>query len=130
MMMRRALGISLLVAASLFHSQQVAGQALESVRPPKLSLKVVSGGPAPSYYPLGEEEKSGWAAEIKGFRRLPSARWLSGPPVESLRLCFSREGARAARVKVYALREGDAALGGTLVSEHLVWEGQEHSVTQ
>ena len=105
-------------------------QAQEAKQSLKLSLKVIIYmGAAPTFYPLADEEKMGGGGIIRDFRRLPSARLLSGPPVDEVVLMFSREGARA-RVSVYIGRGSEAARESLKIAEYVVSEWHEETITQ
>jgi hypothetical protein len=128
--LHRTLGaVLVLTACSLV--QPPAG-ALPAQEPPpaKLSLRVVTfAGAAPTFYPLGDRDKSGAAAVIGGFRILSSPRLPGGPPVDTLVLNFSREGP-GARVTVYVHRGGEQSRESIRVAEYLVGEGQEYVVAR
>jgi hypothetical protein len=102
-------------------------QTAQEQRPrAKLSVRVVTyAGATPVFYPLADEDKSSIRAVIEGFRRLPSARWSSGLPVQRVVLHVSREGA-AARAQVYVERGGETSPESVKVAEHLLWEGREY----
>ena len=131
MKMRRALVISLLVAASTLLSRPAAGQTLESSLTPKLSLKVIIfEGSAPTYYPLGDKEKSGTGAVIRDFRRLQWRPPLGGEaPVYSVTLGFHREDGRA-RVRVSVHYDPDSSMDEVKVGEYTVGEGEEYTVAE
>jgi hypothetical protein len=128
----RVPNILLLAACSFILA---AGQARQGQTPQnrpapnRLSLRVVIyEGAAPTFYPVGDADKSVGSGLIRDFRRLPSAIWRNDTRVRSLLVSGSREGARV-RVSVYAYGE-DFAPGGLKLAEYLAGEGEEYAVTQ
>ena len=118
------------LAVCLLAAHAAAAQTSPSEQPLKLSLKlVIFDGASPTFYPLADEDRKGMAAVIRDFRRLPAARFLSGPPVDAIVLFFSREGS-AARVSVEAQAGGESSREKLKVAEYVVREGQQYAVTQ
>ena len=116
------------LAAGLLSALTVAAQEPQAAPLSKLSLKVVVGHGRPTFYPLPDENKQG-AGGLIGAGQLPSARRLSGPPVDTVQLVFAREGS-GARVTVYAHRGSGESRESLKVAECFVSERQEYTVTQ
>ena len=130
MKLHKPLSVVLLLAISSLHSLHAGAQTPPEQTRAKLSLRVVIfERAAPTFYPLPDGDKSGSAAVIGAFGRLPSARLLGGPPVDTIQLNFAREG-DGARVTVYAYRGSEAARESLRVAEYLVGEGREYAVSQ
>ena len=107
-----------------------AAQAQQAESPLKISLRVViHSRAAPTFYPLPDEDKQGSGGVIRDFGRLPSARFLSGPPVDAVSLGFAREGG-AARVSVYVHRGSEGSRENLKVAEYVIAEGHEQTVVQ
>ncbi|HEX8191102.1 MAG TPA: hypothetical protein VF586_22270 [Pyrinomonadaceae bacterium] len=118
------------LAACLLSALAAAAQTPPPEPPVKLSLMaVIFEGAGPTFYPLADDDKKGMGAVIRDFRRLPSARFMGGPPVDTVVLFFSREGA-AARVSVEAHRGGESARERLKVAEYVVGEGRMYALTQ
>jgi hypothetical protein len=116
------------LAAGLLSALTVAAQEPQAAPLSKLSLKVVVGHGRPTFYPLPDKNKQG-AGGLFGAGQLPSARLLSGPPVDTVQLAFAREGS-GARITVYAHRGSGESRESLKVAECFVSERQEYTVTQ
>ena len=120
--MRLKLPAVIALATSLLTALAAAAQTPQGEPPVKLSLSVVIGAlSAPTFYPLHDEDKKGTGAVI-GFGQLPTARLLSGPPVDTVVLNFARQG-NGAQVTVYAHRGSEANRESLKVAECIVGEG-------
>jgi hypothetical protein len=117
------------LAFCLLLTLAAAAQTAQSGPPVKLSLRVAIGARGvPSFYPLSDEEGKGAGASY-GIRPLPSARLLSGPPVDTVTVSFVREG-NGARVNVYAHRGSGENRESLKVAECVLGEWQECEATQ
>lgn len=100
--LRATLGPAL--AACLLAAHAASAQTPQPGPPPlRLSVRVAIGASGvPSFYPLPDEDGKGSSA-FYGVRQLPSARLLSGPPVDTVTVSFVRAGS-GARIAVHAHR--------------------------
>ena len=128
--MRTRLPAVLAISTCLLAAHAASAQTPQSASPVKLSLMtVIFEGARPTFYPLADEDGKGMGAVIRDFRRLSSARLLSGPPVDAVVLQFSREGV-AARVSVEVHRGSESAREKLKVAEYVVRQGQQYALTQ